>query len=157
MRQLTEACPRPETPASEPWAAMAPRRRWPPMPRGGVVGHGEGMERWVGHMESLGEEQAVVGGHEAEVGRGRKEEEEVDGGHIVEQDHLLSSMVPGLGLCMVKRVGWGCTLNLGQRWKQSVIAAMTVGRTWLLYKQTSHCKLHSKVEMVTREAAVGRW
>ena len=125
------------------------------MPTGEVVVLGERMQRRVGHMGSRGEQQAVVGGHEAGVGRGRKEEEPSDGGHMVEQDHLLSR-VPGLGLCMVKRVGWkvaGCILP-GQRWKQSVIAAMT-GRTRLC-NQTSHCK-HSKVEMVTGEAAVGRW
>ena len=148
MRQLTEACPRPRPP--EPWAATAPRRRWPPMPRGGVVVPGEGMERRVGHMGSRGEQQEEVGGHEAGVGRGWKEEEPSDGGHMVEQDHLLSRG-PGPGLCMVKREGWkvaGC-IQPGQRWKQSVTAAMT-GRTRLC-NQTSHCK-HSIVEMVT-----GRW
>ena len=128
------------------------------MPRGGVVVPGEGMEKRVGHMGSRGEQQVVVGGHEAGVGRGRKEEGRIDGVHIlvVEQDRL-PSRVPGRGLCMVKRVGWkvaGC-IHPGQRWKLSVIAAMT-GRTRLC-NQTSHCKLDSKVEMVTGEAAVGRW
>ena len=125
------------------------------MPRGGVVVPGEGMEKRVGHMGSRGEQQVVVGGQEAGVGRGQREEEPSDGGHMVEEDHLLSR-VPDLDLYMVKRVGWkvaGCFLP-GQRWKQSVIAALT-GRTRLC-NQTSHCK-HSKVEMVTGEAAAGRW
>ena len=128
------------------------------MSRGGVVGPEERMQRRVvGRMGSRGEQQVVVGGQEAEVGMGGKGEGRSDGGHtvVVEEDRLLSR-VQGLGLCTVKRVGWmvgGC-IQPGQRWKESVIAALT-GRTRLC-NQTSHCK-HSKVEMVTGEAAVGRW
>ena len=86
------------------------------MLRGGVVDPGEGMQRRVGHTGSRGEQQVVAGGHEAGVGRGRKEEGLRDGVHIlvVEQDRL-PSRVLGLGLCMVKRVGWkvgGC-IHLG--------------------------------------------
>ena len=127
------------------------------MSRGGVVGLEERMQKRVGRMGSRGEQQVVVGGQEAEVGMGGKGEGRNDGGHIVvvEEDRLLSR-VPGLGLCTVKRVGWkvGLCIQPGQRWKESVIAALT-GRTRLC-NQTSHCK-HSKVEMVTGEAAVGRW
>ena len=88
------------------------------MSRGGVVGPEERMQRRVGRMGSRGEQQVVVGGQEAEVGMGGKGEGRSDGGHtvVVEEDRLLSR-VPGLGLCMVKRVGWmvgGC-IQPGQR------------------------------------------
>ena len=126
------------------------------MSRGGVGGPEEHMQKRVGRMGSRGEQQVVVGGQEAEVGMGGKGEGQSDGGHTVVVEDRLLSRVPGRGLCTVKRVGWmvGECIQPGQRWKESVIAAMT-GRT-RLSNQTSHCK-HSKVEMVTGEAAVGRW
>jgi len=126
------------------------------MSRGGVGGPEEHVEKRVGRMGSRGEQQVVVGEQEAGVGMGGKGEGQSDGGHIVVVEDRLLSKVQGLGLCTVKRVGWmvGECIQPGQSWKESVIAAMT-GRTRLC-NQTSHCK-HSKVEMVTGEATVGRW
>ena len=75
------------------------------MPRG--EGGDPGGRKQVDLIMGIQGVERVAGGQEAGVGREGKEEEGIDGGHIVvEEEDQLSSRVIDLGLCTTKRLGW---------------------------------------------------